>query len=110
MQDTNPSWATQLAEFDSTTDALFQPITPQQPKQPPFHLPRDYKEFEGRIEAQWLSHLRLQCQNEADVRAHRMQQAAGFLGIGRDEARLQELRNEVLPACAKLREYGYVRY
>lgn len=110
VQDANPQWAGLLSDFDTAFTSQFEPVKTNDSPKASFVLPRQYREWERRIEDEWVSHLRRQCEVEADHRQQRMQHAAGFFGFGRDEESLARLKAQSLPACEKLREYGYIRY
>lgn len=104
----------QLDDLDLHTTPLYEPVQHNSGDGKQVHwatqsptFPRAFKEFEGRVEQQLLNLLQIRCENENDRRSRQIQQASGFFGVGRDEARLAELRQQKTPACARLEGYGY---
>lgn len=121
LKESNPDLHRQLDQLDTQTDPVFAPVhaataeesdagtaakkafsSPSSVK-----FPRSFKEFEGRVESQLLHLLQLRCDNESDRRARQIQQASGFFGMGRDEEKLRELRQQRPPSCERLQKFGY---
>ncbi|KAG8717540.1 hypothetical protein FRC08_007269 [Ceratobasidium sp. 394] len=60
------------------------------------------RSFERVVERHYEEHLYNLCQNEAELREHRIQQHQGFLGFGADWEKIRGIRAEPMPNCEKL--------
>ncbi|KAG8744993.1 hypothetical protein FRC10_009101 [Ceratobasidium sp. 414] len=61
------------------------------------------RSFERVVERQYEEHLYNLCQNEAELKEHRIQQHQGFLGFGADWDKIRGIQAEPMPNCEKLK-------
>ncbi|KAG9102954.1 hypothetical protein FRC06_000659 [Ceratobasidium sp. 370] len=61
------------------------------------------RSFERVVERQYEEHLYNLCQNDAELKEHRIQQHHGFLGFGADWEKIRGIQAEPMPSCEKLK-------
>lgn len=69
-------------------------------------LPRSLLTFEATLEQAYVGLLQHRCENEQEYLSRRRQHAMGFLGLNRNQEKLDALKKEKLPSCDRLRSLG----
>ncbi|KWU44417.1 DnaJ-domain-containing protein [Rhodotorula sp. JG-1b] len=76
-------------------------------------VPDRVKSFEKNVERAWVNRLHAYCRHEIGSRNDRLDAARGFLGIGRDSAKIAQILAEKLPHCEQLSRipgYSHIQY